>query len=96
MTENPQGDIVQDILVEKLKQQPWYKTYINTTIVAVTLAVNVIWLLISVGADVDPTIIGALTGLIQALGVVGVKFAPNGVTPRQIKEIEEYAGRHRK
>ena len=89
-------NVLKEILQDKLKSQPWYKTYVNTTIVVITLAVNVVWLLVSVGVDVDPTVIGAVTGAIQAAGALGVKLAPNGVTPRQIKELETYVGKHRR
>ena len=33
--------------------------------------------------------------LMCLLGVVGVKLTPNGVTARQIDELEAYVGRHR-
>lgn len=33
--------------------------------------------------------------LVSALTMVGVKFTPNGVTEKQVDEIEEYVGRHR-
>lgn len=92
---NDQVDVIQEILVSKLKEQPWYKTYINTAITVLALGINVIWVLISLGVNIDPTILATVAAFIQAAGAVGVKFAANGVTPRQIKDIEDYVGRHR-
>lgn len=84
-----------DVLRAKLDAQPWYRTYANTVTTLVTLAVNALWLLVSLGVDVDPTVIGGVASAIQALGVVGVKLTPNGVTRRQIDDLEAYVGRHR-
>lgn len=91
-----QATMLTDLLRDKLAEQPWYRTYANTVVTILTLGVNVLWVLISVGVDVDPTIIGTVAAAIQALGVVGIKLTPNGVTDRQIGELTEYAGRHRK
>ena len=90
----PQTDLA-EILRHKLEQQPWYRTYANTATTLVTLGVNLLWVLVSLGVDIDPTVIGAIAAGIQALGVVGVKLTPNGVTQRQIDDLEQYVGRHR-
>ena len=90
----PSNDLAA-VLRDKLSQQPWYRTYANTAVTLVTLGVNVLWVIISLGVDVDPNIIGAVAAAIQALGVVGVKLTPNGVTERQIHDIEAYVGKHR-
>ncbi len=93
---SPQQQLTQ-VLQERLAEQPWYRTSANTVTTAVTLGVNVIWVLVSLGVHVDATIVGSVAAAIQALGVLGVRLTPNGVTERQIKEIEqEYVGRHRK
>lgn len=84
-----------DILRDKLAEQPWYRTYANTATTLVTLGVNLVWILTSLGVDIDPTIIGGVAAAIQALGVVGVKLTPNGVTQRQIDDLDAYVGRHR-
>lgn len=89
------ADTLGGILRDRLAEQPWWRTYANTVTTVVTLGVNVLWVLISLGVDVDPTVIGAVAAAIQALGVVGVKMTKNGVTVRQIDELTEYAGRHR-
>ncbi|NMO00841.1 hypothetical protein HH308_06390 [Gordonia sp. TBRC 11910] len=91
----PQFDLAA-ILREKLATQPWYRKSANTVTSILTLGVNVVWVLVSLGVDVDPTIIAGVAAAIQVLGVVGVRLTPNGVTERQIKEIEEYTGRHRR
>lgn len=85
-----------DILRDRLAAQPWWQTYANTATTLLTLVVNVVWLLISLGVDIDPTVIGAVAAAIQGAGVVGVKFTPNGVTQRQIDDLDAYVGRHRK
>ena len=83
------------ILRAKLAEQPLYKKYANTVTSLIATAVNVLWVLISLGVDLpSETLIGVAVA-IQALGVVGVKFTPNGVTEKQIDDIEEFAGRHR-
>ncbi|MCF8605160.1 hypothetical protein L5I01_17540 [Gordonia sp. HY442] len=96
MTSPRPGLDLGEILRDKLADQPWYRTYANTATTLVTLGVNVLWVLVSLGVDIDPTIIGTVAAGIQALGVVGVKLTPNGVTTRQIDELEQYVGKHRK
>ncbi|MCF8610077.1 hypothetical protein L5G28_07860 [Gordonia sp. HY285] len=91
----PEQDLA-GFLRDKLAAQPWYKTYANTVTTVVTLGVNVLWVLVSLGVDIDPTVIGAVAAAIQGLGAVGVKLTPNGVTRRQIDDLEGYVGRHRK
>lgn len=84
-----------DVLQQKLQEQPWYRTVANTVVTLVTLGVNVVWILVGLGIDVPTEVLIGVAGAIQALGVVGVKLTPNGVTERQIKEIEQYVGKHR-
>lgn len=83
------------VLQQRLAEEPWWRRSANTVTTVVTLGVNVLWVLISLGVHVDPAVIGAVAAAIQALGVVGIKMTPNGVTERQIKEIEGYVGKHR-
>lgn len=90
----PQSDLV-EILQEKKDEQPWYKTYVNSAISSVSLVANVLWALISAGMDVDPLIIIGVLAVIQFAGVMGIKLSTNGVTPKQIKELEDYVGKHR-
>ncbi|QGJ94491.1 hypothetical protein PBI_YARN_21 [Gordonia phage Yarn] len=86
---------VTDVLQQKLEEQPWYRTVANTVVTLVTLGVNIVWVLIGLGVDVPTEVLIGVAGVIQALGVIGVKFTPNGVTQRQIREIEQYVGKHR-
>ncbi|QFG13147.1 hypothetical protein SEA_STEAMEDHAMS_24 [Gordonia phage SteamedHams] len=86
---------VADVLQQKLEEQPWYRTVANTVVTLVTLGVNIVWVLIGLGVDVPTEVLIGVAGVIQALGVIGVKFTPNGVTQRQIREIEQYVGKHR-
>ncbi len=91
----PGFDLTQ-VLRGKLAEQSVYKKYSNTVTSLVATAVNVVWVLISFGVDVPTEATVGIAVAIQALGVVGVKFTPNGVTEKQIKEIEAYAGKHRR
>ena len=84
------------VLRDRFAAQPWYRKSANTVTGIVTLGVNALWVLTSLGVDVDPTIIAGVAAAIQVLGVVGIRLTPNGVTERQIREIEEYTGRHRR
>ncbi|AUV60728.1 holin [Gordonia phage Biskit] len=86
---------VTTVLQQKLQEQPWYRTVANTVVTLVTLGINVVWILVGLGIDVPTEVLVGVAGAIQALGVVGVKLTPNGVTERQIKEIEQYVGKHR-
>ena len=88
-------EVLVDVLRAQLAAQPWWRTSANTVTSAVTLGVNAGWLLVSFGVDVDPMVIAVVAALVQLLGVVGVKLTPNGVTARQIDELEAYVGRHR-
>lgn len=83
------------ILRAKLAEQPLYKKYANTVTSLIATAVNVVWVLISLGVELPTEATVGIAVAIQALGVVGVKFTPNGVTEKQIADIEAYAGRHR-
>ena len=89
-------DDLAEVLRARLAEQPWYRRSANTVTALVTLGVNVLWVLASVGVDVDPAVIGGVAAAIQVLGVVGIRLTPNGVTERQIRDIEQYVGRHRR
>lgn len=84
-----------EFLREKLARQPLYKKYANTVTSLIATGVNVLWVLISLGVDVPIEATVSVAVAIQALGVIGVKFTPNGVTEKQIADIEAYSGRHR-
>lgn len=91
---SPEFDLAQ-ILRDRFATQPWYRRSANTVTSIVTLGVNVLWVATSLGVDVDPTVVAGVAAAIQVLGVVGIRLTPNGVTQRQITEIEAYVGRHR-
>ena len=88
-------DIVGDVLRQKLAGQKWYQTYVNGVIVAVTLAVGLLWTGVSLGFEINPDIIASVFVVIQGLGLTGVKMSTNGVTPKQIEDLEKYVGKHR-
>lgn len=89
-------DQLSELLQDALANQPWYRRYANTVTTLVGLGVNVLWILLSVGVNIDPSVIVGVAAAIQALGVVGVRVTPNGITERQVAELEQYAGKHRK
>ena len=92
---NPNIDIFGNLLREKLAEQPWFKRYANTVTSAVGFLVALVWLLVSVGVDLPAEVTSGVLLLVSALTMVGVKFTPNGVTEKQVDEIEAYVGRHR-
>ncbi|MDV8006736.1 hypothetical protein [Rhodococcus sp. IEGM 1318] len=92
---NPNIDILGNLLREKLAEQPWVKRYANTVTSAVGFLVALVWLLVSVGVDLPAEVTSGVLLLVSALTMVGVKFTPNGVTEKQVDEIEAYVGRHR-
>lgn len=91
MNQNP----ILDVLRARMAEQPLVKKYANTVTTAAGLVVALLWAVISAGVSLpDQVVVGGL--LLASLGtVVGVKFTPNGVTERQIDELEQYVGRHR-
>jgi len=84
-----------EILRRKLQEQAWYKRYANTVTTGIGTLTGLAWLLLQTGLDVPPTVTNGVLGVIAFGTLIGVWQTPNGVTERQIKEIEEYAGRHR-
>lgn len=84
-----------DALRELIAEQPLVKRYSNTVTSIAGLGVNVVWVLISLGVDVPEQTTIAVAVAIQVLATIGVRFTPNGVTEKQVAEIEEYVGRHR-
>jgi len=88
-------DLLADLLRSQLEQQPWYRKYANTVTAALTAVVGLIWTAVSAGVEVPPELIAGGLVLLQFAGVVGIKATRNGVTQRQIDELEGYVGRHR-
>lgn len=88
-------DLLADLLRYQLEQQPWYRKYANTVTAALTAMVGLVWTAISAGVEVPPELIAGGLVLLQFAGVVGIKATRNGVTQRQIDELEGYVGRHR-
>lgn len=84
-----------ELLRQKLAEQPLYKKYSNTVTSAIGLLVGVVWLLVSSGIEIPENITKGTLVAIAALTTLGVKFTPNGVTEKQVHELEEYVGRHR-
>lgn len=90
MNPNP----ILEVLRAKMAEQPLVKKYANTVTTAVAAVVAVLWTVISVGVNLpDQVVVGGL--VLASLGtVVGVKFTPNGVTDKQIDELEAYTRRN--
>ncbi|NKR57491.1 hypothetical protein GS474_16140 [Rhodococcus hoagii] len=91
MNPNP----ILDVLRAKMAEQPLVKKYANTVTTAVGLVVALLWAVISAGVNVPESVTTGVLVLISLATVVGVKFTPNGVTDKQIDELEQYVGRHR-
>lgn len=92
---NPNLDILGNILREKVADQPIVKRYANTVTSAVGLLVAVVWTLISAGVDLPSQVTTGVLLLVSVFTVVGIKLTPNGVTEKQVAEIEDYVGKHR-
>lgn len=88
-------DLLADLLRAQLEQQPWYRKYANTVTAALTAMVGLVWTAVSAGVEVPPELIAGGLVLLQFAGIVGIKATRNGVTQRQIDELEGYVGRHR-
>ena len=88
-------DLLADLLREKLAEQPAVRRYANTVTATIGAVVGTLWAVLSTGVQLPPQVITGVLVLISLGTVVGVKFTPNGVTEKQVAEIEAYAGRHR-
>ena len=89
------NDIIGSILRDKLAEQPLIKKYANTVTTAVGALVAVVWTLVSLGVELPAQVGQGVLVLIAILTTVGVKLTPNGVTEKQVAEIEDYVGEHR-
>jgi hypothetical protein len=89
------NDIIGNILRDKLAEQPVIKRYANTVTTAVGALVAVVWTLVSLGVELPAQVGQGVLVLIAILTTVGVKLTPNGVTEKQVAEIEDYVGKHR-
>lgn len=89
------NDIIGNILRDKLAEQPLIKRYANTVTTAVGALVAVVWTLVSLGVELPAQVGQGVLVLIAILTTVGVKLTPNGVTEKQVEEIEDYVGKHR-
>lgn len=87
---NPSANILGNILRDKLAEQPLVKRYSNTVTSLIGLAINVIWVLVGLGVELPLPVLVGVGVAIQGLATVGVKFTPNGVTEKQVAEIESY------
>ncbi|RDI13440.1 hypothetical protein DEU38_13415 [Rhodococcus sp. AG1013] len=83
-------NLITDILRAKLADQPIIKRYANTATAAVGLVVALLWAVVSAGVDVPANITTGVLVLVSFGTVVGIKFTPNGVTERQVDELERY------
>ncbi|QXW04000.1 hypothetical protein [Rhodococcus globerulus] len=92
---NPNLDILGNILLDKVADQPLVKRYANTATTAVGALVSIVWTLISLGVQLPAQVGQGVLVIIAVFTVVGVKLTPNGVTEKQVEEIEDYVGQHR-
>jgi hypothetical protein len=84
--------------VRKLyEDQPWFKKISNTVTGATGAAVQLAWLATTLGVDLPDEIEKWGFVVIALLTTLGLRKTPNGITERQLHEIEQaYIGRHRK
>ena len=92
---NPNLDILGNILRDKVAEQPLVKRYANTVTTAIGAVVAVVWTLISLDVELPAQVGQGVLVIIAVFTVVGVKLTPNGVTEKQVEEIEDYVGQHR-
>ncbi|MBM4482232.1 hypothetical protein GS443_11650 [Rhodococcus hoagii] len=85
------NQVVTEVLRAKLAEQPIVKRYANTVTTAIGVLVGALWLAIDAGVELPPQVSTVGLAIIGLGTLVGVKFTPNGVTEKQIAEIEEYA-----
>lgn len=83
-------------LREMLQDQPFVKRYANTVTTGIGVAVGAVWLAMSAGFEVSETVENWVLVLVGLGTLLGVKMTPNGVTEKQIQEVEQRVGRHRR
>ncbi|MBM4587577.1 hypothetical protein GS507_05130 [Rhodococcus hoagii] len=88
------NQVVAEVLRAKLAEQPIVKRYANTVTTAIGVLIGALWLAIDAGVELPPQVSTVGLAIIGLGTLVGVKFTPNGVTEKQIDEIEEYASRN--
>jgi len=88
-------NLIVEVLRAKMAEQPLVRKYANTATTAVGLVVALLWTVISAGVDAPANVTTAVLLLVSFGTVVGVKFTPNGVTDKQIAELEQYAHERR-
>jgi ABC-type glycerol-3-phosphate transport system permease component len=82
---------------ELLRKQPWYQRFSNTVTATVGSLVGLVWLGTSLGFEVPDDAQKWGFVVIAVLTTLGVYKTPNGLTNRQLNEIEAaYVGRHQK
>lgn len=77
--------------------QPWFKKISNTVTGGVGVVVQLAWLATTLGVDLPDEAEKWGFVVIALLTTLGIRQTPNGITEKQLHEIEEaYVGRHRK
>ncbi|EME14816.1 hypothetical protein [Rhodococcus triatomae] len=89
-------ELAAEFLREKLEAQPWWRRIANTVTAAFGALVGIAWLAVSLGLDLPAPVMAGVMAVVSLGTVIGVRKTPNGVTERQIAELEDYVGRHRK
>lgn len=79
------------------ENQPWFKKTSNTVTGGVGVVVQLVWLATTLGVDLPDEVEKWGFVAIALLTTLGIRKTPNGITEKQLHEIEEaYVGRHRK
>lgn len=85
-------------LADYLHAKPWYQRYAKGIAAAVAGLVNLAWLLSVLPSNVVPTgvAVAVALGVQFIVGIIGVVAVPNSPTAKQLQQVEDYVGRHRK
>lgn len=84
-------ELIGDLLRPVLESQPWYRKFANTATSLVGLVIAIVWTALSTGINLPQQVVVGVLVAIAALTTVGVKNTRNGITERQLAEIERYA-----
>lgn len=90
MNPNP----ILEVLRAKMAEQPLVKKYANTATTGVGVLVGTLWMAINAGVDLPEQVTTTGLAIIGIGTLIGVKFTPNGVTDKQIDELEAYTRRN--
>lgn len=85
-------------LAEYVQSTPIYKRYAKAIAAFVAGLANLAWLLTVLPASLVPTNVAIAVALaVQFIvGIIGVVAVPNSPTAKQLQQVEDYVGKHRR